>query len=307
MDKLLAMEVFVQVVDAGGVTRAAENLQMPKATVSTLLQKLEGALGAKLLNRTTRKISVTADGAAYYERCIRILSDVRDSEESLSNSQRAPGGRLRVEMSTLLASTVIIPALPDFFARYPDLILDIGSSDRSVDLIAEGVDCALRGGILHDSTLIARRVGSLHFGIAASPEYLARHPPIRHPRDLLQHQAITFFSSRNGKVYQWQFQRGNEKIELDITARLSMNNTDSCALAVMAGLGVAQLPRLAFQSGIDSGRLAWVLDDWTREVAPLHIVYPHNRHLSAKVRVFVEWVAQLLAAQPELAFGPAYA
>jgi LysR family transcriptional regulator for bpeEF and oprC len=156
INKLLAMEVFIQVVDTGGFTRAAENMKMPKATVTTLIQSLEASLAVKLLNRTTRHVSVTADGAAFYDRCLRILADVRDAEDSVSNNRLRPGGRLRVDAPTGLASEVIIPALGDFFERYPDIRLELGCSDRPVDLLEEGVDCAIRGGRqLADSRLIA--------------------------------------------------------------------------------------------------------------------------------------------------------
>ena len=181
MNTLLAMEVFVQVVDAGGFTRAAENMQLPKASVSTLVQGLETALAVKLLHRTTRQISVTADGAAYYERCLRILSDVREAEESLSRTKLSPSGRLRVDAPTGLAREVLVPALPDFFERYPDITLELGCSDRPVDLIEEGVDCAVRGGVLGDSALIARRIGVLSFVTCAAPAYF---PAVRVGRRL---------------------------------------------------------------------------------------------------------------------------
>ena len=180
MNKLQAMEVFVQVVDAGSFTRAAEMMNLPKATVSTLVQALEGALSAKLLHRTTRQVTVTTDGAAYYERCLRILSDVRDAEESLSRTRLSPSGRLRVDAPTGLSSEILVPALPDFFERYPDIMLELGSSDRPVDLVEEGVDCAVRGGALGDTSLIARRVGVVNFLTAASPASRpAAAPPSR--------------------------------------------------------------------------------------------------------------------------------
>jgi len=177
MNKLQAMEVFVQVVDAGGFTRASETLQLPKATVSTLVAGLESALSVKLLHRTTRHVSVTADGAAYYERCLRILADVKDAEESLSRTRLSPSGRLRVDAPTGLANEILVPALPSFFEQYPDIQLELGCSDRPVDLIEEGVDCAVRGGQLADSTLIARRVGVLNFVTCAAPSYLDASAP----------------------------------------------------------------------------------------------------------------------------------
>lgn len=303
MDKLLAMEVFVHVVDAGGFTRAAQQLQMPKATVSTLLARLESTLGAKLLNRTTRRISVTADGAAYYERCLRILGEVKDSEEALSSSSSTPSGRLRVEVPHGLGTKVIIRALPQFYAQYPHIQMEMGCSDRTVDLIEEGVDCALRGGELADSTLIARRVGVLKFVTCASREYLFEHGVPQHPRELLQHQCINYFSARSGKIYDWDFRRGDEQLQFAIPGRFAINNSDAYLQAGLAGLGVIQQPMFMLQPYLASGQLQLILNDWTSEPIPLHVVYPHNRHLSAKVRAFVEWVAQLLAEMPDLQSG----
>ena len=300
MDKLLAMEIFVHVVDSGGFTRAAQQLQMPKATVSTLLQKLETTLGAKLLNRTTRRISVTADGAAYYERCLRILGEVKDSEEALSSSRSTASGRLRVEVPHGLGTEVIIRALPQFLAQYPQIQMEMGCSDRTVDLIEEGVDCALRGGPLADSTLIARRVGVLKFVTCASREYLATHGIPQHPLDLQQHQCINYFSARSGKIYDWDFQRGDEQLQFAIPSRFAINNSDAYLQAGLAGLGVMQLPMFMLHPYLASGKLELILTDWSSAPLPLHIVYPHNRHLSAKVRAFVEWVAQLLAEMPDL-------
>jgi LysR family transcriptional regulator for bpeEF and oprC len=300
MNKLLAMEIFVHVVDAGGFTRAAEQLQIPKATVSTLLQKLEATLGAKLLNRTTRQISVTADGAAYYERCLRILAEVRDSEEALSSSRSAASGRLRVEVPSWLGTQIIVPALPDFCVQYPDVQLEMGCSDRSVDLIEEGVDCALRGGNLADSSLIARRVGLLRFAAAASPDYLARHGVPQHPEQLRQQQCINYFSARNGKIRAWHFQRGDEQVQMDLPGRFAVNNSEAYLHAGLAGLGVMHSSHFMLQPYLDSGRLQLLLPDWISPQIPLHIIYPHNRHLSAKVRAFVEWIARLLMAMPGL-------
>lgn len=199
MNKLQAMEVFVQVVDAGGFTRASETLQLPKATVSTLVAGLESALSVKLLHRTTRQVSVTADGAAYYERCLRILADVKDAEESLSRTRLSPSGRLRVDAPTGLSNEILVPALPSFFEQYPDIQLELGCSDRPVDLIEEGVDCAVRGGQLADSTLIARRVGLLNFVTCAAPSYLERFGIPAHPRDLNGTAASTIFRPRLAK------------------------------------------------------------------------------------------------------------
>jgi LysR family transcriptional regulator for bpeEF and oprC len=300
MNKLQAMEVFVQVVDAGGFTRAADNMQLPKATVSTLVQALETTLAVKLLHRTTRQVSVTSDGAAYYERCLRILSDVRDAEESLSTNRASPSGRLRVDVATAMANDLLLPALPDFFKRYPDIRLDLGCSDRAVDLIEEGVDCAIRGGNLPDSNLIARRVGIMHFAVAGTPEYLARHGRPTHPNQLADHRCINYFSSKTGKTMDWDFVRDGETIFVPIPSCLAVNDSTVYTTAGLQGLGLVQLASYKLDALVASGQMELVLTDWTSAPMPINVVYPENRHLSAKVRVFVEWVADLMMAHPGL-------
>ncbi|TFW28551.1 LysR family transcriptional regulator [Massilia arenosa] len=301
MNKLQAMEVFVQVVDAGGFTRAAEALQLPKATVSTLVQSLEQALQVKLLHRTTRHVSVTADGAAYYERCLRILNDVREAEEALSRHKASPSGRLRVDTTAGVANLILMPALPEFFKRYPDIRLELGCSDRPVDLIEEGVDCAIRGGELSDSSLIARRVGVLHFLTCAAPSYLQRFGRPTHPRDLVEHhRCVNYFSSKTGKVYDWDFQRGDEEFVLSVPGSLAVNESTSHTNAALEGLGIVQMSSFVAQPYLESGALVPLLEDWVSKPLPVHVVYPQNRHLSAKVRVFVEWVADLFAQAPLL-------
>src|ERR1700754_150863 len=187
MNKLQAMEVFVKVVDTGGFTRAAEALAMPKATVTTAIRDLEQYLNLRLLNRTTRRVAVTTDGAAYYERCVAILADVRDAEESLSRDHASASGRLRVDVATAFARGVLIPVMADFQKRFPAIRLELGCSDRPVDLIEQGVDCALRGGDIVDQNLIARRVGTMHFVTCASPAYLKKHGRPSHPDELAGH------------------------------------------------------------------------------------------------------------------------
>jgi LysR family transcriptional regulator for bpeEF and oprC len=303
MDKLQAMEVFVQVVDAGGFTRAADNMQLPKATVSTLIRNLEAELQVKLLNRTTRQVSVTPDGAAYYERCLSILADVRDAEESLSSSKANPRGRLRVDVPVSLARTILIPALPTFFERYPEIELEMGCSDRAVDLIEEGVDCAVRGGDLADSTLVARRIGVLQVTTCAAPSYLALHGRPQHPNDLLRHRCINYFSARSGKIFEWDFARQGERIRLRVPGSIAINDSNAYLVAGLSGLGIGQMAAFSVKPFIQSGQLEPLLLDWRSDPIPLHVVYPQNRHLSAKVRAFVEWVAELLADEDKLLTG----
>jgi LysR family transcriptional regulator for bpeEF and oprC len=295
MNKLQAMEVFVRVVETGAMTRAADSLHMPKATATTMIQQLEATLGVKLLNRTTRSVSVTTDGAAYYPRCVAILAEIRETEESLAQRHASPQGRLRVEVPTLMARLVIVPALPDFFARYPQIELQLGCSERRADLIEEGIDCAVWSGELEDSTLIARRVGLLYFGTCAAPAYLVTHGEPRHPDELTAHRCINHFSPRTGKIFEWVFAKNDERIQTSLRGHIALDDENSYLAAAEAGLGVAQIPAFVLKDAMERGSLELLLGDWFADPAPLNVVYPENRHLSSKIRVFVDWVAELFS------------
>lgn len=295
MDKFQAMSLFVRVAEMGGIARAAESLGIPNATATTLIQKLEASLGVKLLNRTTRRVSVTPDGAAYYTRAAAILAEVRDAEESLAQHSKAPRGRLRVDAPTLIARSVIVPALPGFFAEYPGIDLALACNERHFDLVAEGIDCALWIGELDDESLVARRVGFLYFATCAAPAYIARHGVPAHPRELAQHRCINHFSPRTGETLQWVFSKGAERVQAVFPGHLALEDENSYVSAAEAGLGIAQMPAFVVKDAMERGALDLVLGDWFPEPAPLHVVYPQSRHLSRRVRVFVEWLAALIA------------
>lgn len=295
MDKLGAMELFVRVVETGAVTRAADSLGIPKATATTLLQRLEATLGVKLLNRTTRRVSVTTDGAAYYERCVAILAEVRETEEALAKQHIAPRGRLRVDVPTLMARLVFVPALPGFFAEHSQIELALASSERRADLIEEGIDCAVWSGLVEDPNLVARRVGFLYFATCASPAYLARHGRPAHPDDLKQHRCINHFSPHTGQIREWVFSKNRTRVQAVLPGFLALEDENSYIAAAEAGLGIARIPAFVLKDAMERGTLELVLGDWFPEPAPLYVVYPQNRHLSGKVRVFVDWVAELLA------------
>jgi LysR family transcriptional regulator, regulator for bpeEF and oprC len=294
MDKLQAMEVFVRVVETGGITRAADSLRMPKATAATLIQKLEAVLGVRLLNRTTRRVSVTPDGAAYYDRCVSILAEVRETEELLGKQQSRPRGRVRVDVPTLMARSVFVPALPKFFERYPEIELALASNERRADLIEEGIDCAVWSGEIEDSSLVARRVGFLYFATCAAPSYLAAHGQPRHPDELAQHRCINHFSPRSGKTTDWVFSKDGTRVQTSLHGHIALEDENSYVAAAEAGLGIAQIPAFVLKDAMERGTLELVLGDWFPDPSPLYVVYPQNRHLSNKVRVFVDWVAELL-------------
>jgi LysR family transcriptional regulator, regulator for bpeEF and oprC len=294
MDKLQAMQVFVRVVETGGITRAADSLHMPKATAATLIQKLEAALGVKLLNRTTRHVSVTPDGAAYYDRCVSILAEVRETEELLGKQHSTPRGRVRVDVPTLMARSVFVPALPKFFERYPEIELALASNERRADLIEEGIDCAVWSGEIEESSLVARRVGFLYFATCASPSYISAHGQPRHPDDLAQHRCINHFSPRSGKTMDWVFSKDGTRVQTSLRGNIALEDENSYVAAAEAGLGIAQIPAFVLKDAMERGTLELVLGDWFPDPSPLYVVYPQNRHLSNKVRVFVDWVAELL-------------
>ncbi len=309
MDQLTAMRAFVRVVEAGTFTRAADLLEMPKPTVTKLIQQLETHLRARLLNRTTRRVTVTMDGAAYYERAMRLLSELDELDASMTIAQARPSGRLRVDCSSALATSVIIPALHEFHARYPDIQVDLGLSDRPADLLAENLDCAVRAGEIVDQNLIARRIGEMQLITCATPEYLGRAGTPLHPRELEEaHHIVAYRPALSGRVMPFFYQNHSETIEISGRYTISVNDGMGYMAAALAGLGVVQLPTFMARGPITEGRLVPILLDWCTGPKPLHIVYPPNRHLSNKVRVFVDWLAELfsrdvLVLRPEEKMG----
>lgn len=305
MDQIQSMRVFARVVEAGTFTKAAESLDIPKGTVTKLVQHLEGRLKVRLLNRTTRRVTVTPDGAAYYERTARLLNDLDDIEASMSNAQATPSGRLRVDVGTSVAGLIIIPALPDFYRRFPDIQLDLGVSDRPVDLISDNVDCVIRGGDLVEQSLVARRIGNLALITVATPGYLKQHGEPAHPDELdgPKHRTINYFSARTGRPFPHVFEKDGETLEIAGRYQLAVNESNAHTAAVLSGLGISQAVLFAIAPHLESGALVEVLPGWKHPPIPVHVVYPPNRHLSAKVRAFVDWAAELFARHPHLQRG----
>lgn len=297
MDKFSAMQAYVRVVEAGTFTKAADSMGLPKPTVTRLIQTLEKHLQTKLLNRTTRRVTVTADGAAYYDRAVRILGEMDELESSMSRAKANPRGRLRIDVGASVGQMLLIPALPDFHARYPDIQIDLGVSDRPVDLVGENVDCVLRGGEITDQSLVARRIGEFHLILAATPDYLKRHGTPRHPNELEdgRHRVVNYFSHRTGRPFPFTFEKGEERIELTGQHVVSVNDSTASLAAGLAGLGIVRTATFMAQPHFASGALVPLLLDWCADTIPIHVVYPPNRHLSAKLRVFVDWAAELFA------------
>lgn len=297
MDRFDAMQAFVRVVEAGSFTKAADTLHMSKTTVTQLVQQLEARLRVKLLNRTTRKVNVTADGAVFYERAIQLLADMDDAETSLSAASAVPRGRLRVDVPSPLASMILVPALPEFYARYPDIQIDLGVSDRIVDLIDENVDCVVRGGELEDQSLMARKVADLPLGIFAAPSYLARLGTPAHPLELeaSQHRVVGFLWARTGKPVPYVMHKNAERVQVKGRYALAVDDGNAYLAAGLAGLGMLWLPRYMSTAYQARGELVPLFEDWSLQTMPLYLAFPPNRHISLKLRVFIDWVAELLA------------
>ena len=303
MDRFDAMTAFARVVETGSFTKAAETLQMNKTSVTQLVQQLEGRLRVKLLNRTTRKVNVTADGAAYYERVVRLLADMDDAETSLSGAAATPRGRLRVDVPTPLASLIVIPALPSFYAQYPDIQLDMGVSDRKVDLIDESVDCVIRGGELTDQSLIARHVGDLQLGVYAAPGYLERAgtPASPHALEDTQHCVVSYGWARTGKASAYAMHRDGERVQVQCRYVLAVDDGNAYLAAGLAGLGVLWLPDYMAKAHVARGELVPLFEDWQLVPMPLYVAFPPNRHVSRKLRVFVDWIVALMAQHAPVA------
>lgn len=297
MDRFDAMQAFVRVVESGSFTRAADSLGLGRSTVTQLVQQLEARLGTTLLQRSTRRVQPTADGLAFHARAVQLLADLDEVESSLRDGATTPRGRLRVDVPAPLARMLLVPAFPDFHARYPGIQLDLGVSDRQVDLVAEHVDCVLRGGEPRDPSLVARRVGLLPLGVYAAPAYLARHGRPQHPADLEQpgHLVVgaLWGGARGGLPY--PLQRGEERVRVRGRHAIAVDEGNAYLEAALAGLGVACMPAYMADPHVARGELVALFEDWHVTPMPLYLAWVPRRHVSARLRVFADWVAGLLA------------
>ncbi|UQS88082.1 LysR family transcriptional regulator [Pseudomonas chlororaphis subsp. piscium] len=295
MDRFNAMRVFTRIVDLGGFAKAADSLQMPRASVTVLIKQLEAHLGVQLLLRTTRQVTPTLDGAAYYQRCVRLLADLEETEAVFSVARHNPRGTLRIDMPAGIGRLVVIPALPAFSERYPLIDLEIGLNDRPVDLIREGVDCVLRGGLCLDDSLVARPLLALEQVTCASPAYLRQRGVPQSLDDLAGHRMIEYFSSVSGKRYGLEFEVQGQVLLPELPKQVSVNSADGYLAACEAGYGLVQTPYYHVAQQLAEGRLSEVLRHTPPPRMPLSALYPPHRHLSTRVRVFVDWLVELFA------------
>jgi LysR family transcriptional regulator for bpeEF and oprC len=303
MDRIRAMEVFTKVVETGSFTAAARALRLPRASATTLVQALEARLQVRLLHRTTRKVTPSPEGALFYEEASRLLRELGELETGLARSSVSPRGRVRVDVPAAAGRHLLAPAVPQFLARYPDLTLELGSSDRPVDVLDEGVDCVIRGGDLHDDTLVARKLGVLPVLTCAAPGYLARRRVPLHPDQLHEHVFVNFFSAKTGRVFEADFTGPQgEVLSLRPAHQVAANDADTWLALAVAGMGLVQAPcSSSVRAHLQRGELVVVMPQWRSEGLPISVMYPRTRQLAARVRAFVDWVIELYAQECQLA------
>ena len=299
MDRFQAMQVFTRVVEANSFTRAADALLLPRTTVTTIIQSLEKHLGVRLLNRTTRRLSLTPDGAAYYKHSVRILAEVEETEAYLQDVAGHPQGRLRIDVKPSIGTLVLIPALCDFHERYPDVELAIGLSDRKVDLVQDAVDCVIRAGELEDSSLVARRIGTVERMTCAAPCYLERYGTPQTLDDLQRHQAVHYFLGP-GRNHGWDFLVDGQPQHVDPPGIMSVNEWSAHLACGVQGFGIIQTARFMALPHMYKGELVEVLPQYRPAPVAISLLYLQSRQLSPKVRAFSDWVAELFARCPLL-------
>lgn len=295
MDRIDLFRIFTRVVETSSFTRAADTLNIPRSTVSTAIQDLEARVGVRLLARTTRCVAPTTDGAAFYTHCLQLIQDVEDVETLFRRDDVGLQGVLRVNMPGRVGRLIVAPALPDFLARYPSIQIELGVTDRSVNLIEDRLDCVLRVGPLEDTNLIGRKVGDLALINVASPAYLARFGVPQTPADLSQHHMVRYASPSTGRVEAWEWQAGTTVHSLAVEGRVTVNSAETSIACCLAGLGLIQVPQYDVVPYLQTGALVDVMPQWRPEPLPMTLLYPHRKHLSRRLNVFMEWLVGILS------------
>lgn len=296
MDQLAALRVFVRIADSGGFGKAADALDVPRATVTKLVQELESHLGVKLFQRSTRKVTVTDEGRLYYQRAMQVLAELDEMDGLFAGSTDGPRGRLRLDVGSSLANQILLPRLAEFRQAFPLVRLELGVSDRHVDLVGDAVDCVIRGGELTDTSLVARRIASLDYVTCASAGYVASRGVPAHPEELREgHDIVGYFSSLTGRPFSLLFQREDERVELDPRAAqgVLVNESTAHLTALVHGLGVGQTFGFMARPYLESGQLVQLMPDWQRPLHDLHVVFERSRHENARLRAFIDWTVEV--------------
>ncbi|MEQ5974240.1 LysR family transcriptional regulator [Serratia liquefaciens] len=295
MDRIDAMRLFTRVVEQRSFTQAAQDLNLPRSTVTDAIKQLETRLQVRLLQRTTRHVSPTLDGEAYYQRCLTILADIEDAEMAFAGAK--PRGLLRIDVHGTLARHFLLPELPDFLTQYPDIELFMSEGDRLVDPVREGIDCVVRVGKLKDSDMVARRLGELEEVTCAAPDYLQRFGTPHSISELEGHRMVGFRSSASGTLMPLEFKVAGQARQVTLPCTVSVSAAESLVAAARMGLGIIQVPRYHLRDSLDNGSLLPLLPQFPSTPMPVSLLYPRNRQLSPRVRVFIDWFSKVFAAR----------
>lgn len=294
MDRFETMRVYVRVSELASFSKAAESLGLPKATVSTAVQQLEAHLGTRLLHRTTRQVQMTQDGLMYFERCKDLLSDMEELESLFKKDALNISGRLRVDMPQGVAKNIVLPQLGKFLKQYPGIEVELSSTDRRVDLIAEGFDCVIRVGNLVDSGLIARSLGKLAIINCVSPAYIKEFGEPKSVADLENHYLVHYSTALGAKPEGFEYFDGDSFRSVQMKGRITVNNSDAYTAACLAGFGIVQVPAIGMKKNLESKAIVQVLPNLKAEAMPVSIIYPHRRNISKRVQVFMDWIAEIM-------------
>jgi LysR family transcriptional regulator for bpeEF and oprC len=295
MDQLQGMRVFARVADMGSFARAADDLDMSRAMASSYVAQLEKHLGTRLLHRTTRKVTVSPEGAVYLERVQRILAEVQAADDEMRHARARPQGKLRVDVPVAFGRYLLLPALPSFTERYPEMALEVRFNDRFVDLAAEHIDVALRSGEVKSPDLIAKQIASSRLVTCAAPNYIARHGIPRTPADLRNHRTIGFLRTDNSRPADWKFRQGRDEVQrMKLSFALSFNTSEPMVMSAYEGQGIIQTPDLLLGRALAEGRVVELLKEYSCEGPAFSVVYPKATQHLAKVRVFAEFAAEIM-------------
>ncbi|WP_394780540.1 LysR family transcriptional regulator [Undibacterium sp.] len=301
MDRLKAMQTFVRIVDANSFSKAAETLDLPRASLTTTMQNLEALLGAKLLQRTTRRLSLTPEGAEYYQKCVDILGAVDEAEASFRSPDASKfKGKLRIDLPGAVGRNLVMPHIATFRAAYPNIELVISLTERYIDLTQEGVDCSLRVGNLQDSSLIGRQIGSMRFITCASPAYLERYGTPLTIDDLQKHQRIVHFSGRTGRAFDWDFVVDGKIVKVEMGGSVSVNDADANVCCGLQGLGLMHAAAYQVREHVQKGNLVEVLQQWPPTPMPVSLLYPRSKTISPKLKMFTDWISELITRNADM-------
>lgn len=294
MDRIDLFKIFVRVVECSSFTRAASTLDLPRSSVSTAVKDLEDHVGARLLHRTTRQVSPTQDGIAFYERCVQLIADTEEVECLFRQADAKLSGKLRIDVPSRIGRLVLAPALPDFLLAHPGVEIELGVTDRAVNLIEDRLDCVLRVGPLADSSLVARSIGELPLVNVASPAYLEQYGVPQTPDNLDAHWAVNYASPSNDRVEAWEWREHGALRTTHVRAHVTVNNAEASLACCLAGLGLIQIPAYDARHHLDSGELVEVMPGFRADPLPMTLLYPHRQHLSRRLHVFMQWLEGLL-------------